>query len=252
MSQLRTTWICIATEGETVDGREILRDEIIDMADTYDPDLYTAMIWGRHNKPGENRGLPLGEVIELSIGADKSDVLHLYAIFRPFARLIELNSHNAGVFTSVEMTPDFRGSGKTYLTGLAVTDTPASVGTTRLHFSRNDKGNRNMKTKAKKSTWRQMFGIEEPEVTPVQNGSDDEKLQALAEELNAALSRIAELEAELAQTVQDVEVVKEVVDTEDFARLRDSLPELTKSFSKVATQVPGKTPGTKRKEFNHL
>lgn len=45
MSQLRTTWICIATEGETADGREILHEEIIDMAETYDPSLYTAMIW---------------------------------------------------------------------------------------------------------------------------------------------------------------------------------------------------------------
>lgn len=252
MSQLRTTWICIATEGETVDGREILRDDIIDIADTYDPDLYTAMIWGRHNPPGEDRGLPFGEVIELSISADKNEVLHLYAILRPFARLIEMNSQNAGVFTSVEMTPDFRGSGKTYLTGLAVTDTPASVGTTRLHFSRNDKGNRKMTTKVKKSTWRQMFGIEEPEVTPDQDGASDEKLQALAEELDAALKRIAELEAELAQTVQDVEVVKEVVDTEEFAKLRDNLPELTKSFSKVITKTPEKNPGAKRKEFEHL
>lgn len=250
MSQLRTTWICIATEGETVDGREIPRDEIIDMAETYDPDLYTAMIWERHHLPGENRGLPLGEVMELRIDAGENGVLHLYAILRPFARLLEMNSQNSGVFTSVEMTLDFRSSGKTYLSGLAVTDTPASVGTTRLHFSRNDKGNRKM-ANAKKTNWRQMFGIEEP-AAPAEDAVDEGKLQALAEELNKALARITELEAELAKTVEDVEVVKEVVDTEEFAKLRDNLPELTKSFSKVATQTPGKNPGAKRQPFNHL
>lgn len=96
MSQLRTTWLCIATEGETVDGREILPEEIIEMAETYDTDLYTAMIWPRHNKPGEDRGDPLGEVIELQADTDESDTLRLYAVLRPFARLLEMNSQNRG------------------------------------------------------------------------------------------------------------------------------------------------------------
>ncbi len=39
---------------------------------------------------------------------------------------------------SPEFTPDgnFRNTGKTYLEGLAVTDSPAGVSTTRLRFSR--------------------------------------------------------------------------------------------------------------------
>ncbi|HBZ7486918.1 TPA: phage capsid protein, partial [Klebsiella pneumoniae] len=57
---------------------------------------------------------------------------------------------------------------------------------------------------------------------------------------------------ELAKTVEDVETVKEVVDTEEFAKLRDNLPELTKSFSKVATKTPDKNPGGKRKDFQFL
>lgn len=252
MSQLRTTWICIATEGETADGREILHEEIIDMAETYDPSLYTAMIWPRHHPPGEDRGDPLGEVLELRADYDDEGTLHLYAILRPFSRLLEMNGQNRGVFTSVEMNLNFRGSGRTYLDGLAVTDTPASVGTTRLHFSRNDKGNRKMTTKAKK-TWRQRFGIEEmPAATPPEEAVDQEKLQALAQALADAEARIAELESELAKTVEDVETVKEVVDTEEFAKLRDNLPELTKSFSKVITKTPEKNPGAKRKEFEHL
>jgi hypothetical protein len=31
MSHLKTDWLCIATEGDTVDGRQIYREWIIDM-----------------------------------------------------------------------------------------------------------------------------------------------------------------------------------------------------------------------------
>lgn len=251
MSQLRTTWLCIATEGETVDGREILPEEIIEMAETYDTDLYTAMIWPRHNKPGEDRGVPLGEVVELRADTDESDTLRLYAVLRPFTRLLVMNSQNRGVFTSVEMNTDFRNSGVTYLEGLAVTDTPASVGTTRLDFSRQKQRKRKMAKPAKK-TWRQHFGIEEvKEEKPTETTADDEVLSGMAADLAAALTKIAELETMLEQAQSDVEVVKDVVDTEDFAKLRDNLPEITKSFSKVATQLPGKNPAG-RKEFVHL
>lgn len=252
MSQLRTTWICIATEGETVDGREILPEEIIEMAETYDADLYTAMIWAQHNKRGEKRGDPLGEVVELRADTDESDTLRLYAVLRPFVRLLEMNSQNRGVFTSVEMDTDFRNTGVTYLEGLAVTDTPASVGTTRLDFSRQKQGKRKMAKPAKK-TWRQHFGIEEEvsEEKPTETTVDDEVLSGMAADLSAALSKIAELESMLEQAQHDVEVVKEVVDTEDFAKLRDNLPEITKTFSQVATKLPGKNPAG-RKEFVHL
>ena len=33
MSHLKTDWLCIATEGDTVDGRQIYREWIIDMLD---------------------------------------------------------------------------------------------------------------------------------------------------------------------------------------------------------------------------
>src|SRR5262249_53208173 len=39
------------------------------------------------------------------------------------------------VFTSIEVSPEFADSGKAYLFGLAVTDSPASLGTSMLAFS---------------------------------------------------------------------------------------------------------------------
>lgn len=264
MSQLRTTWVCIATEGETVDGREILRNEIIEMAETYDYQRYTAMIWylhppnGKHvREPGEK---PVGEVIEVKAEEDETGTLHLYAILRPFIRLLEMNAQDYGLFPSVEMNLDFQGQGITYLEGLAVVDDPACVGTTRFNFSRKEnKGNKGMT----KGSWRKTFNIEEPEQKQTPAPADDEKLQALAQALAQAEDKIAELEAKLAQTQQnvdevqeDVETVKEVVDTEDFSKLRDNLPNIVKNFSKldsISTRKPSANPtGNKNKRFDFL
>ncbi|EBG2008136.1 phage capsid protein, partial [Salmonella enterica] len=54
---------------------------------------------------------------------------------------------------------------------------------------------------------------------------------------------------------EDVDTVKEVVDTEDFARLVGNLPELVKNFSKLnskVTQLPDKKFSKGKKGFNFL
>ncbi|WP_368924906.1 GPO family capsid scaffolding protein [Providencia sp. 1709051003] len=259
MSQLRTTWLCIATEGETADGREILRDELLDIAETYDPELYTALIWEGHRTQGQKRGDPLGEVLALRAEYDDAKVLHLYAILRPYIRLLEANSQNRLLFTSIEMQLNWRGTGKTYMDGLAVTDEPASVGTTRLQFSRQD----NQRTEDM-SKWRKKFGIEEPQPAPQPTSiADDETLAEMAKELDAALREIESLKQQLAETKvevsdaqDDIDKVKEVVDTEDFAKLRDNLPNIVKSFSKLdkaVTTKPNLNPnGNKNARFNFL
>lgn len=52
MSHLKTDWLCVATEGDTVDGRIIERQWIIDMGETYDYNHYVALIWPEHQKGG--------------------------------------------------------------------------------------------------------------------------------------------------------------------------------------------------------
>ncbi|EDT1786273.1 phage capsid protein, partial [Salmonella enterica subsp. enterica] len=54
MSHLKTDWLCVATEGDTVDGRIIERQWIIDMGETYDYNHYVALIWPEHQKGGGN------------------------------------------------------------------------------------------------------------------------------------------------------------------------------------------------------
>ncbi|MBL0669818.1 GPO family capsid scaffolding protein [Aeromonas hydrophila] len=127
---LRTGWVVIATEGETVDGRQISAQWIIDMAETYDKDVYCAQLWPEHFRWGDN----MGNVIEL-----KHEQLDgketLFAVLAPTRDLMYQNSRGQYKFCSIEPKPNFTGTGRTYLTGLGVTDQPASTGTTMLRFS---------------------------------------------------------------------------------------------------------------------
>lgn len=129
-SSLRTGWVVIATEGQSVDGREISAKWIADMADTYDPTFYCAQLWPDHEKWGEN----LGYVQALK--ADKVDGKHtLFAILCPTRDLIYQNQRGQYKFCSIEPLDNFTGQGKTYLFAVGVTDIPASTGTTMLKFS---------------------------------------------------------------------------------------------------------------------
>lgn len=129
-SSLRTGWVAIATEGQSVDGREISAKWITDMADTYDPSFYCAQLWPDHEKWGEN----LGYVQALK--ADKVDGKHtLFAILCPTRDLIYQNQRGQYKFCSIEPLDNFTGQGKTYLFAVGVTDIPASTGTTMLKFS---------------------------------------------------------------------------------------------------------------------
>lgn len=128
-SKLKTDFICIATSGYTVDGRQITAQELHEMAETYDPEHYTANLWPEHR-----RWFNMGQVIELKAEENEKGETLLFAIIAPNQELIEYNRAGQYLFTSIEITPNFRNSGKAYLSGLGVTDSPASVGTTELKF----------------------------------------------------------------------------------------------------------------------
>ncbi|SFQ38456.1 Phage capsid scaffolding protein (GPO) serine peptidase [Pseudomonas sp. NFPP07] len=61
--------------------------------------------------------------------------LALFAQLEPNEALLALNKQGQKVYTSVEINPSFADTGKAYLVGLAITDTPASLGTEALQFS---------------------------------------------------------------------------------------------------------------------
>jgi len=267
-----TEWLCIATEGETVDKRFLTQQMLIDAAETYNPNLYTALLWPEHGR-SEN----VGEVLDVKAEAGGDGLIRLYARLCPSVELIYANHNGKLIFTSVELTPDgdFRGTGRYYLEGLGVTDEPASVGTTRMRFNKRThnyligksvplKFNKvkevNMAGKEKsKSKWRSLFSIEDEQTQEEETQPEPDKLQAMAEALAALENRVAALETKTDETdstvddiQSDVETVKEVVDTEEFARLRDNLPAIVKNFSKQVTTLPKNNPKGTKSKFKFL
>ncbi len=130
---LTTDWITIGTAGPTIDGRKISEQLLTEAAEDYDPEEYTAVISSDHLLWMYGN---FGRVDSLRTSRDKKDRLTLQAKIVPNGRMIEMNKQGQRLFTSMELTDDFAGSGRGYLMGLAVTDEPASIGTSRLQFSK--------------------------------------------------------------------------------------------------------------------
>lgn len=130
----------IATEGATTDGRVITRSWIEQMARNYDPQKYGARINLEHFRGVLPDGpfKAYGDVLSLSteeITIDSEKRLALLAEIDPTPELVELAKKRQKVYTSSEVHPDFAKSGEAYLVGLAITDSPASLGTEMLQFA---------------------------------------------------------------------------------------------------------------------
>lgn len=129
---LVSDWKRVATSGKTADGRDIDPQDLRDIADAYDPATYTAVIWFEHIRYMGN----FGSVTEVKAEDLDDGKVRLFAKLAPNDRLLDLNKEAQKLFTSIEIQPEFSDTGKPYLVGLAVTDSPASLGTQPLHFSK--------------------------------------------------------------------------------------------------------------------
>ena len=129
-------WKRVATSGPTVDGRVILPQELRDIAETYSTATYTATIWCEHDRWFGGHGTVFAVRLLEGVEGLADGQVALEAQLKPNDKLLWLNDQGEKLFTSIEITPDFASTGKAYLTGLAVTDSPASLGTQELYFSR--------------------------------------------------------------------------------------------------------------------
>lgn len=134
-------WFRIGVEGDTCDGRVISADDIQDMADTFDPRVYGCRINLEHIRSIYPDGpyARYGDVTEVKAEVIDDDSslkgkLALFGKVAPLDNLIDMVAKGQKVYTSMEIRPNFANSGKCYLTGLAVTDDPASLGTEYLEF----------------------------------------------------------------------------------------------------------------------
>ncbi|MGM0912783.1 MAG: GPO family capsid scaffolding protein [Pseudomonadota bacterium] len=126
----------IATEGATTDGRKISREWIEQMAKNFDPATYGARVWMEHMRGmfADGPFPALGDVTKLE-AREVDGKLALFAEIDPTDRLKQMNQERQKVYTSIEVDPEFADTGEAYLVGLAVTDSPASLGTDMLKFS---------------------------------------------------------------------------------------------------------------------
>lgn len=131
MPALITRFVKVAQSGPTVDGRNIDPQWLRDMAETYDPAVYRAKIWPDHLRFGKN----YGSVVALKV-EEADGVVSLYASLAVNAQYLWDNQYDQRLSFSIEHLENFAGSGKSYLGGLGVTDSPASLGTDELKFSR--------------------------------------------------------------------------------------------------------------------
>jgi hypothetical protein len=131
MPKLQTDWLTIGRSGHTTDGRMIDAKLIEEAAQTYDPSIFTALIWPEHD-----RFYNLGRVADVRTVGNHEGGLDLQARLQPNEIYQSANSYGQKLFTSMELTRNFRNSGKTYLSGLGATDQPASAGLSEVRFTR--------------------------------------------------------------------------------------------------------------------
>ncbi|CZV46745.1 GPO family capsid scaffolding protein [Enterobacter cloacae] len=131
----------VAVSGATVDGREIRPEHLRDAAANYSPDVYGARVNVEHYLspfPGSDFGA-MGDVTALSAEDISEGPLAgrtaLYAEIEPSERMKKLTDEGKKIYSSIELHPQFALNGKAYVMGLAMTDTPASLGTERLKFA---------------------------------------------------------------------------------------------------------------------
>ncbi len=130
----------VATAGPTIDGRNISPEWIKQMAASYDPKAYTAVVNLEHflSSVPESTFSAYGKVVAL--GTQEAEImgekkLQLTAVVDAAQEAIDMQAKGKKGFASIEIDPNFLGKGGAYLTGLALTDTPASVGTESMKFS---------------------------------------------------------------------------------------------------------------------
>ena len=272
-STLRTGFVCIATEGKAVDGRDITRDWLVDMAETYDPTYYTAVIWPEHD-----RWSSYGTVQALKT-EEVDGKLKLFAVLCPNRDLVYWNQNGQYQFCSIEPFEQFADLGRTYLIGLGVTDQPASTGTTHLKFSKSNKGQtigtsepldlsefklpKHEKADgfmAKFFSFMSSHGDPDPQPTP-SHPEDEEMTKEQFDLLQGTLTGLGEkiesfstkLEAKPETTAQVTDPAKEEktgISAEQFSKLEETLNglastvgELKGQVDKFSAEVPGQRPG---------
>tara|TARA_R110000751_G_C13794200_1_gene482635 strand:- start:18891 stop:19772 length:882 start_codon:yes stop_codon:yes gene_type:complete len=272
--QLRTKPLSIAAVGMTVDGREITEQDVADIVETYNPRKYGARInldhefnwsgWAAKNLHNVDIPGMLGDVESVEAYENEEGVVCLYAVLAPNQSFVQLNKADQAVYFSIEISRDFMGSGKTYLTGLAVTDYPASCYTDRIHFSSKSKaddtevalltvdlGSCEPIDTPKKPFFKRLFAKEEPDMNETQlaNALKDalgtplsefgQKLDGLTAKLDSFSTTNVEAEDETTPPAEESAELTKL--KEELSSTKTALDELNDKFAKALKAPAGDT-----------
>lgn len=219
----------VATSGPTIDGREITADQINQMATGYNPAKYGARVWLEHYR-GTLPDSPfkaLGDVLALEARDVEGGKRALFAQIEPLPELKAINKAGQKVYTSIEITMDFAKTGAAYLSGLAVTDSPASIGTEALKF--NLRGDKN-----------KLFSKAEETSLEVDDDDDDDdgkETKGLLKTLKTKFAKLAgrqnmgeKFAAEIVSTLQDAGDAIEALG-EEVQKYRQQAADLKKQLT---------------------
>ncbi|MGU5792190.1 GPO family capsid scaffolding protein [Aeromonas hydrophila] len=224
----------VAVEGGTTDGRAITREWLEQMAQRYNQSTYGARVNMEHIRGIDPNGLfkMYGDITaakteEVTIEGEQR--LALFVQIDPTPELVELNKKRQKVFTSVEIHPNLNEKGA-YLMGLAITDSPASLGTDMLQFCA---GAGDKSPLASRKQHKECLFTEALE-TVIEFESEQEKGLSLAERIAALFStHKKQSSADFSDVHQAVETVAKEVTTLDadlqkkFTEQAQTLTELT-------------------------
>lgn len=244
----------VAVEGGTTDGRTITREWIEQMAQRYNQSTYGARVNMEHIRGYDPNGqfkmygdITAAKTEEVDMEGEKR--LALFVQIDPTPELVELNKKRQKVYTSVEIHPNLNEKGA-YLMGLAVTDSPASLGTEMLEFCSKAKVN----PLAERKQHKECLFTEALE-TVIEFESEGDKGPGLLERVTALFStHKKQSTADFSDVHQAVEAVAKEVTSLDadlqkkFTEQAQTLTELTSKLDATAKALADLTASLERQE----
>lgn len=243
----------VATEGATTDGRAISREWITQMAKNFNPQKYGARIWMEHLRGigPDSTFRAYGDVQALQAREVEDGKLGLFAQIQPLPELVDLIKRGQKIYTSIEVNPKFADTGEAYLTGLAVTDSPASLGTEVLTFAAQKP--EASPFKSRKSSPDALFSAAIEAQIELEDKADDstglvkafgDKLKGIVSQLtgkassdDARFDQVADALGNIAAAV--TEQVKGLVPSSQFAALKTDHDRLQADFTALQAKLAG-------------
>lgn len=244
-------WFRVATEGATTDGRAISRDWISQMAKNFNPQKYGARIWVEHLRgiSPDSTFRAYGDVTAVEARQVEDGKLGLFAQISPLPELVDMIKRGQKIYTSIEVSPTFADTGEAYLTGLAVTDSPASLGTEVLSFaSQHPDAN---PFKSRKSTPDALFTAAIEAQIELEDKGDDgagvvkafgDKLKAIVDKLTGKTASDDDRFNQVADALGNIanaltEQVKGLVPNSQFAALKTAHDKLQADFAALQAKL---------------